>query len=454
MNGYGSILEKQRKYFREGKTLSYQARRDGLLKLEEALRSNEEAVIAALKADLGKSAFEAYATEIGIVYGEISYLLKNLRRLMARKKVSSPITIFKASSYIIPEPMGNTLIFSPWNYPLQLTFVPLAGAIAGGNTAIVKPSRYSVNTSALMTRIIRETFPEEYIAIVEGGHRENTELLELKYDLIFFTGSPSVGRIIAEKAASTLTPCILELGGKSPVIIDGTLDMKLTGRRLAWGKLLNAGQTCVGPDYVLVREGFQESLIESFMESAGKMFGDALSSEEFPRIINEKHFDRLNGLIAGSAIRAGGRSDRASMKIEPTVLYPVKETDPVMQEEIFGPILPVLTYRTLEEAISFVQEREKPLALYVFSRDRDAVDKIHSRLSFGGGCVNDTVIHLSNPSLPFGGIGSSGMGAYHGKKSFESFTHQKSIIREAAWIDLPIRFAPFGNKIKLLRKLM
>ena len=397
---------------------------------------------------------ESYATEIGIAYGEIRYLMKHLRPLMAKKRVASPITIFKASSYTVSEPMGNTLIFSPWNYPLQLTIVPLAAAIAGGNTAIVKPSRYSKSTSALMARIISETFSEEYIALVEGGHEENTALLELRYDMIFFTGSPNVGRIVAEKAARTLTPCVLELGGKSPVIIDGTLDMDLTARRLMWGKLLNAGQTCVGPDYVLVKKGYEDALISAIRRQSARMYPEPLSSEEYPKIINEKHFDRLCGLIEGSEVALGGASDRASRKIEPTVLYPVKETDPVMQEEIFGPVLPILTYASLDEAIAFIRKREKPLALYIFSKDKAAIGKVHSSVSFGGGCVNDTVIHLSNPRLPFGGVGASGMGAYHGRRSFESFTRRKSIVNEATWIDLPIRFAPFGNKIRLLRKLM
>ena len=454
MKDYSAMLAKQKEFFLSGKTLPYKARRENLGKLLSALKANEDAIIAALHEDLGKSPFESYATEIGIAYGEIRYLMKHLRPLMAKKRVASPITIFKASSYTVSEPMGNTLIFSPWNYPLQLTIVPLAAAIAGGNTAIVKPSRYSKNTSALMARIISKTFSEEYIALVEGGHEENTALLELRYDMIFFTGSPNVGRIVAEKAARTLTPCVLELGGKSPVIIDGTLDMDLTARRLMWGKLLNAGQTCVGPDYILVKKGYEDALISAIRRQSARMYPEPFSSEEYPKIINEKHFDRLCSLIEESEVALGGASDRASRKIEPTVLYPVKETDPVMQEEIFGPVLPILAYSSLDEAIAFIRKREKPLALYIFSKDKAAIDKVHSSVSFGGGCVNDTVIHLSNPRLPFGGVGASGMGAYHGRRSFESFTRRKSIVNEATWIDLPIRFAPFGNKIRLLRKLM
>ena len=455
MDQYSTALERQKEYFRSGRTLPYDERKRNLLKLKTALKSHENEIIGALNADLGKSAFEAYTTEIGIVYEEINYLVKNLRRLMAKRREPSPITVFKATSYTISEPMGNTLILSPWNYPLQLTMVPLAGAIAGGNTAIVKPSRYSAATSALMKRIIGETFDPEYITAFEGGHETNTALLELKYDFVFFTGSPNVGRIVAEKCGSKLTPCTLELGGKSPVIIDGTVDMKLTSRRLAWGKLLNAGQTCVAPDYVLVKEGYQDRLIEELGKRFREMFGnDPISSSEFPKIVNEKHFSRVNGLIAGSAVAIGGKSDSSTMKIEPTVLYPVKETDPVMQEEIFGPVLPIITYRTLDEAIDFIRMREKPLALYIFSKDKASIERVHSLVSFGGGCVNDTVIHLTNPRLPFGGVGNSGMGSYHGDESFRTFTHRKSVMKETILFDLPIRFAPFKDKIKLVRLLM
>ena len=455
MDQYRTTLERQKEYFRSGRTLPYEERKSNLIKLRDALKAHEDEIIDALHSDLGKSSFEAYATEIGIVYGEIGYLIRNLRRLMKKHGEPSPITIFKATSYTIAEPLGNTLIFSPWNYPLQLTMVPLAGAIAGGNTAIVKPSRYSAATSSLMKRIIEETFTSEYIAVFEGGHETNTALLDLKYDFVFFTGSPNVGRIVAEKCASKLTPCVLELGGKSPVIIDGTVDMKLVSRRLAWGKLLNAGQTCVAPDYVLVKEGYQDKLIEELGKRFSEMFtDDPLSAPEFPKIINEKHFERINGLIDGSMKALGGRSDRSSMKIEPTVLYPVKDTDPVMQEEIFGPVLPILTYNTLDEAIDFIRAGEKPLALYIFSHDSASIEKVHSLVSFGGGCINDTVIHLTNPRIPFGGVGGSGMGAYHGDESFRAFTHRKSIIKEATWIDLPIRFAPFKDKIKLVRLLM
>ena len=455
MSIYSDIHDRQKEYFLTGSTLTYGFRISMLRRLKAMLKENEDRILQALTSDLGKSSFEGYATEIGIAYGEIDYLVKHLKKLMKPSRVHTPITQFKARSYVLHEPMGNTLIMSPWNYPLMLTIVPLAGAIAGGNTAVVKPSRYSSAVSGLMKEMIGAAFPEEYIAVFEGGHETNTELLRLRWDFIFFTGSPAVGRIVHKAANEHLTPCILELGGKSPVIIDGTADMKLTARRLAWGKFLNAGQTCVAPDYVLVEKGKENELIGALKTEIGKMFSSApLLSEDLPRIINEKHYRRILSIIDSSAVASGGERDDSRMKISPTILYPVKETDAVMQEEIFGPVLPILTYDTLDDAISFIRKREKPLAFYIFSRNRTAIRKALSSLSFGGGCVNDTVVHLTAPRLPFGGVGNSGMGSYHGKKSFEAFTHDKSIMDKALWLDLPVRYAPFKGKLKLLRLLM
>ena len=455
MSIYSETLEKQKAFFRSGNTLSYNFRISMLKALKDALRKNEEAILEALRSDLGKSSFEGYATELGIVYEEIGYLEKHLRKLMKPTRARTPITQFRAKSRILHEPMGSTLIMSPWNYPLQLTMVPLAGAIAGGNTAVVKPSRYSACVSALMKKLIDETFNSEYIALFEGGHDTNTALLELRWDFIFFTGSPNVGRVVHQAANAYLTPCVLELGGKSPVVIDGTADMSLTARRLAWGKFLNAGQTCVAPDYVLIRRGYAKSLINELRKEAERMFSsDPLTCSDFPRIINEKHYQRIMGLIDGSQIAFGGTGDGKAMKIAPTVLYPVNPDEPVMQEEIFGPVLPVIEYDTFDEALDFIRNREKPLAFYIFSKDRKAVDKALSTVSFGGGCVNDTVVHLTAPELPFGGIGNSGMGCYHGKRSFEAFTHDKAVMDKALWLDLPVRYAPFKGKLKLLRLLM
>ena len=455
MDQYSTTLAKQKEYFRSGKTLPYEERKRNLGKLKDALRKHESEIIAALHEDLGKSPFEAYATEIGIVYGEIGYLMKNLRRLMGKHRVPSPITIFKASSYTVAEPLGNTLILSPWNYPLQLTMVPLAGAIAGGNTAIVKPSRYSAATSALMKRIIEEAFPSEYIAVFEGGHETNTALLSLKYDFVFFTGSPNVGRIVAEKCAPNLTPCVLELGGKSPVIIDGTVDMKLVSRRLAWGKLLNAGQTCVAPDYFFVHKSRSKEFLSLMVKAIEKSYGvDQIASDEFGKIINEHHFERLEGLIDGSPVYYGGKRDKEKRKISATILFPVKEDQAVMQEEIFGPVMAVMEYEDLDEVISFIRNRPHPLALYVFSENRRNIEKIHSSLIFGGGCVNDGIMHLVSHSLPFGGVGDSGLGSYHGKRTFLDFSHEKSILDHATWLDITLRSAPYKGKEKIIRTML
>ena len=455
MSIYSETLSRQKAFFQTGETLSYKFRLGMLKALKKALKDREKEILKALSMDLGKSAFEGYATELGIVYEEIGYLEKHLRKLMKPTRAKTPLTQFKARSFIIHEPMGNTLIMSPWNYPLQLTMVPLAGAIAGGNTTVIKPSRYSQEVSKVMKSIIDETFSDDYIALFEGGHETNTALLDLRWDFIFFTGSPNVGKIVHQAAGKYLTPCILELGGKSPVIIDGTVNMELTARRLAWGKYLNAGQTCVAPDYALVKKGYAEPLIKALKKEIEKMFTSVpFSSSDYPKIINQKHFERIKGLIEGSELAFGGKYDEKTLRISPTILYPVKETDAVMQEEIFGPVLPIIEYDDLDEAISFIKRREKPLAFYIFSRNRKDIDKALSSISFGGGCVNDTVVHLTAPELPFGGIGNSGMGCYHGKRSFEAFTHDKAIMDKALWLDLRVRYAPFKGKLKLVKMLM
>ncbi len=455
MSIYSEINEKQRTYFNSGATLSYDFRIKNLRTLKTALKANEENILEALNADLGKSMFEGYATELGIVYEEIGWLEKHLRKLMKPSKAKTPITQFQAKSYIMHEPMGTVLIMSPWNYPLQLTMVPLAGAIAGGNTAVVKPSRYSKHTSEMMISILRKTFPEEYIASFDGGHETNTALLEQRWDMIFFTGSPNVGRIVHQAANKYLTPCILELGGKSPVIIDSSADIPLTAKRLAWGKFLNAGQTCVAPDYVLACNSVIPALIEALKKEIEKMFSqDPLKSEDLPKIINEKHYQRLAGLLEDANVVYGGKRDDETRKIAPTIISPASWDDKAMQEEIFGPLLPILSVESVDEAIKIVRSHEKPLALYIFSKKKENIRKVLSSLSFGGGCVNDTVVHLTAPELPFGGIGNSGMGCYHGKRSFQAFTHDKAIMDKALWIDLPVRYAPFKGKLKLLRMLM
>lgn len=455
MNQYSPLLERQKEYFSTGETRSYAFRKEMLDRLYRALKDNESSILGALGKDLGKSDFEGYATELGIVYEEIRYMKKHLRSFMRKKRAHSPITQFPSRCYRISEPLGSVLIMSPWNYPVQLTLVPLIGAIAGGNTAIVKPSRYSVASSGILARILSDAFDSRYIAAIEGGHEVNSALLELRFDMIFFTGSPNVGRIVMESASKTLTPVVLELGGKSPAIIDGTADIRLAATRLAWGKFLNCGQTCVAPDYVLIKRGLEDEFVKRMKESISRMFtSDPLSSPEFGKIINEKHFRRLMGLLEGETPAIGGKNDPDALRIEPTVLCPSSFDAPAMQEEIFGPILPVIPYDDIRDAMDEIRKREKPLALYIFSSDRKAIRMLSENLSYGGGCINDAVVHLATPTLPFGGVGASGMGQYHGQKSYEAFTHSKSILSKSRLIDLPIRYAPYGKKIKLLRMMM
>ena len=455
MSIYSETNQKQRIYFNSGDTLSYDFRMKNLKALKEALKNNEERILNALQLDLGKSPFEGYATELGIVYEEIGWLEKHLRKLMRPTRAKTPITQFYSRSYILHEPMGTVLIMSPWNYPLQLTMVPLAGAIAGGNTAVVKPSRYSKNTSSVMIDILKSAFHEKYIAAFDGGHETNTALLAERWDMIFFTGSPNVGRIVHQAANEHLTPCILELGGKSPVIIDSSADIPLPARRIAWGKFLNAGQTSVAPDYILAEKSIIPSLIDSLESEIEKMFSsNPLSSEDLPKIINEKHFQRLRGLMEDANVIYGGKSNENERRISPAIIYPASWNNRIMQEEIFGPLLPILEIEGIDEAIETVRSHEKPLALYIFSRKKENIRKVLSSLSFGGGCVNDTVVHLTAPELPFGGIGNSGMGCYHGRRSFEAFTHDKAIMDKSLLLDLPVRYAPFKGKLRLLKMLM
>lgn len=447
--------KKQIDYFNKGATLPYDFRLQALNRLEAAIKKNEEELIRALYQDLNKSRVEAYSTEIGIVLSELGYIRRHLRGWMKSRKVGTGLLHFPSSSHILKEPMGNVLIMSPWNYPVQLTLVPLLGAVAAGCTAFVKPSRYSSSTSAVLTRIINGAFLPEHVLAVEGGRNTNEELMDMKWDFIFFTGSPNVGRIVMEKAARNLTPTTLELGGKSPVIIDESANVRLAASRLAFGKFINAGQTCIAPDYILIHKSRREEFLKYFRRSISTMYGEkALENKDYPKIINEKHFDRLQNLIKGSPILSGGDSDRPSLKIEPTILYPVGEQDPVMQEEIFGPVMPVLEYEALDEAIDFIRSRPKPLALYIFSSNRKNIDKVHSLVSFGGGCINDAIMHIVSHTLPFGGIGESGTGSYHGKKTFDAFTHEKSILDHKTWLDITLRNPPYRNKEKIIRMML
>lgn len=451
---YIQIHEAMKAYFESGATLDVAKRKATLRKLKATLKEWEPRLMEAIMLDLGKSRFEAYETEIGIVQAEISHTLKHLSRWAKAKRVSTPLAHFPSSSRILKQPKGLVLVMSPWNYPIQLALVPLAAAISAGCCVLLKPSRYSVNVSRVLCEMFDSSFDSRLIKVVEGGHQANSELLELRWDHIFFTGSPNVGKVVMEAASRHLTPVTLELGGKSPVIIDGSMDMALAARRLAWGKFLNAGQTCVAPDYLLIDERCKEEFKKEFEKATRKMYPGLLESPDLGRIINEKHFNRLKGLLEGQRVVFGGQCDDKLMRIAPTLLEDTDPDSPIMQEEIFGPILPMLTYRSFDEALSFIRGREKPLALYIFSKDRRHISAVQQTLTYGGGCVNDTVVHLSNPSMPFGGVGSSGMGSYHAKQGFDTFTHEKSVLRKALWLDIPVRYAPYDDRLTRLLRLL
>ncbi|WP_245157096.1 aldehyde dehydrogenase [Anaerovorax sp. IOR16] len=449
------LVEKQHSYFFEGNTLPMEFRRKQLLKLKQALQVYEPRIMEALKKDLGKSAFESYETELGMVLSELNFALLNLKKWTKKKNTKTPWVHFPSKSAMYQEPLGVVLILSPWNYPLQLSLAPLVSCIAAGNCAVLKPSHSAPHTTAIMEEMISTYFAPEYIAVISGETEISQELLKLKFDYIFFTGSPAVGKIVMKAASKHLTPVTLELGGKSPCIVDGTANIEIAARRIVWGKFLNAGQTCVAPDYVLVDESVKERLVDRMIQYILAFYGTKpLKSKDLPHIINEKHFNRLCGLLEGQNIRYGGKFDAEIRKIEPTILTEVKENSAVMQEEIFGPLLPILTYNKLENAIDFIKKREKPLALYLFTNSQKNERKILQKVSFGGGCINDTIVHLANPHLSFGGVGQSGMGAYHGKKGFETFSHEKSILKKHVGIDIPLRYPPYMGKLGLLHLLL
>jgi len=415
---------------------------------------HEAEIAEALRQDLGKCAAESYMCETGMVISEISHLLQHIRRYAKEKRVRTPLAQFASRSYQKPSPYGVVLVMSPWNYPLLLALDPLVDALAAGNTVVVKPSAYAPAVSAVLKQLLEELFPPEYVAVVTGGRAENSFLLDEKFDYIFFTGSKAVGRTVLEKAAVHLTPATLELGGKSPCIVDRSANLKLAARRIVFGKYLNCGQTCVAPDYILCEVSVKEELLACLKEELLRQYGrDFRTNPDYGRIVNEKHFDRITGLIAPEKVVTGGRSDRETLKIEPTLLADVTWEDAVMQEEIFGPLLPVMTYETLEEVIETVNSHEKPLALYVFAEDKAVIRRVTEACSFGGGCVNDTIIHLATSNMGFGGVGESGMGAYHGKAGFDTFSHTKSIVDKKTWLDLPMRYQPYQDFHKKLIRL-
>lgn len=438
------IVVRQRNYFQTGATLPVDMRIVGLRRLYAAVSQNEKEIQDALKKDLGKSGFESYMCETGLVLEEIGYMLKHIRSFSREKRRRTPLAQFHSRSYQKPSPYGVALIMSPWNYPFMLTLSPLVDALAAGNTAVVKPSAYSPHTSRVILDILSQCFDPRYVAVVTGGRAENTCLLQEHFDYIFFTGSQSVGKEVMRKAAEHLTPITLELGGKSPCIVDKTADLKLAARRIVFGKYLNCGQTCVAPDYVYCHRSIKDRLIKEVQEQIRKQYGSRpLDNPDYGKIINEKHFDRILGLIDKKKVVQGGNSDRKTLGIEPTVLDNVSFSDPVMQEEIFGPLMPVLVFDSLEEVISRVNSMPHPLALYLFTSDKAAAKEITARCGFGGGCINDTIIHLATTEMGFGGFGESGMGAYHGKTGFDTFTHYKSIVDKKTWLDLPMRYQPY-----------
>lgn len=448
------VVESQRRFFRSGKTLSVDFRLAMLKKLRQAIEEREEDIAAALKADLGKSEYESYMCEIGLVLSELSYMLRHTRRFAKEKTVKTPLAQFAARSYQKPGPYGNCLIMSPWNYPFLLTMDPLVDAIAAGNTAIVKPSAYSPATAAIMERIVSDCFPPDYVALIQGGRKENAALLEEKFDFVFFTGSEAVGKEVLTHCARHLTPAVLELGGKSPCIIDSTAKLPLAAKRIAFGKFLNCGQTCVAPDFILCHRSVKESFVQELCRQVKAQFGERpLENPDYGRIVNEKHFDRLLGLIRDDKVILGGKADRAQLRLEPTILDNADWGDPVMQEEIFGPVLPILCFDSYEELYERLEERPKPLALYLFAEDKKRIQELTERLRYGGGCVNDVVIHLASSEMGFGGVGESGMGSYHGKEGFEAFSHRKSIVDKKTWMDLPMRYQPYDRGLygKLLR---
>ena len=440
------ILAGQRRYFLSGATLPVDFRVAMLKKLRDAVRAREADIAAALAADLGKSDYEGFMCETGLVLSELSHLIRHTPRYARPRRVAPPLAQFASRSYQLPVPYGNVLIMSPWNYPLLLTLDPLADAIAAGNTAIVKPSAYSPATSEVIQKLIAECFPPEYVAVVTGGRAENAALLEKKYDLLFFTGSQAVGREALRRMAEHLTPAVLELGGKSPCIVDRTAKIPLAARRIVFGKYLNCGQTCVAPDYILCDAAVKDELVDALRAEIRRQYGERpLENPDYGRIVNEKHFERLQGLLDPAKTAVGGETRRETLQIAPTVLDSVTWEDPVMQEEIFGPILPVLTYRNFEDLFGLLADRPKPLALYLFSEDRGHQEAVTRRCSYGGGCVNDVIIHLATSAMGFGGVGESGMGAYHGKAGFDAFSHTKSIVDKKTWMDLPMRYQPYNR---------
>ncbi|HDZ5455559.1 TPA: aldehyde dehydrogenase [Staphylococcus aureus] len=441
-------------FFNTQQTKDISFRKEQLKKLSKAIKSYESDILEALYTDLGKNKVEAYATEIGITLKSIKNARKELKNWTKTKNVDTPLYLFPTKSYIKKEPYGTVLIIAPFNYPFQLVFEPLIGAIAAGNTAIIKPSKLTPNVARVIKRLINETFDANYIEVIEGGIEETQTLIHLPFDYVFFTGSENVGKIVYQAASENLVPVTLELGGKSPVIVDETANIKVASERICFGKFTNAGQTCVAPDYILVHESVKDDLITALSKTLREFYGQNIQqSPDYGRIVNLKHYHRLTSLLNSAQMNIvfGGHSDEDERYIEPTLLDHVTNDSAIMQEEIFGPILPILTYQSLDEAIAFIHQRPKPLSLYLFSEDENATQRVINELSFGGGAINDTLMHLANPKLPFGGVGASGMGRYHGKYSFDTFTHEKSYIFKSTRLESGVHLPPYKGKFKYIK---
>ncbi|HCE57476.1 MAG TPA: aldehyde dehydrogenase [Prolixibacteraceae bacterium] len=448
-----SLIEKQRAFFASGKTRDIGFRLEMLKRLKNAILKHEKNIAEAFWTDLHKSYEEAYLTEIGIVLGEIDYHIQNITKWAKSKRIRTPLVLQPSSSRIFYEPLGVTLIMAPWNYPFMLLMDAVVGAISSGCTAILKPSPYTSGVALAMEEMIAETFAPEYLAMVQGSRKVNETLLEQRFDFIFFTGSPQVGKVVMKAAAENLTPVVLELGGKSPCIVEKDADIKVAARRIAFGKCINAGQTCIAPDYLFVHEAVKDKLLRLIGEYVNEMYGnDRKNSAIFPHIVNEQAFDRLEGLMKHGKIIFGGEIDRTQKFIDFTIIDNIKPDYPVMQEEIFGPILPVLSFTEIEEVVSYVNKNEKPLAFYFFGKNKSAKKMLLATTS-GGGCINDTLMHFVDRNLPFGGVGNSGLGKYHGKFSFLAFSNQRAIVKTPTWIDLPFKYAPF-KYFKMMKKLL
>lgn len=443
-----ALLQKQRNYYNSGATIPVKFRIGQLKKLYSTVKRYENEIADALTADLGKGHYEGFMCEIGLVLSEISYLIRHTKGFAKKKTVYTPLAQFPSHSFKQPVPYGNTLIMSPWNYPFLLTVEPLADAIAAGNTAIVKPSAYSPATSGIIEKIISECFSPEYIAVVTGGRAENSALLEQKFDFVFFTGSQAVGKEVLRHTAEYLTPAVLELGGKSPCIVDASANIKLAAKRIVFGKYLNCGQTCVAPDYILCESSVKEEFTAEVIEQIKRQYGESpLENKDYGRIINEKHFNRLCGLIDSKKVVFGGEVNPETCQIAPTVMDGVTYDDAVMGEEIFGPVMPIITFDNFEGIVREFKNKPKPLALYLFSSNKKHIKTVTTELSYGGGCINDVIIHLATSGMGFGGVGESGMGSYHGKDGFDAFSHYKSVVDKKVWLDLPMRYQPYKSKL-------